>query len=349
VCRPIFAVTVKLKFIDRAALKRLAILSLIILCLIIFGWSLTIWMPGESYHQTLPPLTAKELEFQDRLKHDVETLAVKIGRRNQLNYQNLVAARDFLDRELTQAGYTVREQKYSIADRTYSNLEVEIPGSSRADEILVIGAHYDSAFTSPGANDNATGAAAVLALAREFAGTKPMRTLRFVEFTNEEPPFFWTQNMGSAVYAQAAKARGDKIVGMFSLETLGYFTDTANTQKYPPPLSLLYPDRGNFLGFISNIESRELLRNTMRSFRAQAKFPSEGAALPNFIQGIGWSDHWAFWQQDYQALMITDTATFRYPQYHTDEDTPDKIDFEKLARVTYGVSKVIRDFVGLAG
>jgi Peptidase family M28 len=349
VCRPIFAITVKLKLLERAALKRLAILGIIITSILIFGWSLMVWMPGVSYRQALPPLTAKEIEIQSHLQSDVETLASNIGRRNASNYQNLVAAKDFLDRELTQAGYTVREQKYTIDGQTFSNLEVEIPGSTLADEILVVGGHYDSAFTSPGANDNATGAAAVLALAREFVGTKPMRTLRFVEFTNEEPPFFWTQNMGSLVYAQNAKQQDDKIVGMFSLETLGYFTDRADTQKYPPPLSLFYPSQGNFVGFISDIDSRELLRNTIRSFRAQAKFPAEGAALPTAIQGVGWSDHWSFWQQGYQALMITDTATFRYPHYHTDDDTVDKIDFEKLSRVTYGISKVIRDFVGLAG
>jgi Peptidase family M28 len=348
-CRPIYAITVKLKLIDRASLTRLIILFLIIISLLVFGWSLMVWMPGESYRQALPPLSAAEIQLKDRLKSDVETLAVKIGRRNFDSYQNLVAAKDFLSTELEQAGYKVREQKYTIEGKDFSNLEVEIPGSSRADEILVIGGHYDSAFNSPGANDNATGAAAVLALAREFVGTKPMRTLRFVEFTNEEPPYFWTKNMGSLVYAQNAKKRGDKIVGMFSLETLGYFTDKANTQKYPPPLSFLYPSQGDFIGFISDINSRELLRNTIRSFRAQAKFPSEGAALPSTIQGVGWSDHWSFWEQGYQAVMITDTAPFRYPHYHTAEDTLDKIDFEKLSRVTYGLSKVIRDFVGLEG
>ncbi len=345
----LFALIVKLKLIDRASLQRLTILAIALTAVLVFGWSLMVWMPGESYRQALPPLSAREIELQAHLKQDVETLSVQIGRRNVSSYPNLFAAQKFLDRELTEAGYTVRSQQYIVDGKTFSNLEVEIPGSTLAEQILVVGAHYDSAFTSPGANDNATGTAAVLALAREFVGTKPLRTLRFVEFTNEEPPFFWTQQMGSAIYAQAAKQRGDKIVGMFSLETLGYFTDTANTQKYPPPLSFLYPNRGNFISFISDIDSRELLRNTIRSFRAQAQFPAEGAALPNFIQGVGWSDHWSFWQQGYQALMITDTATFRYPFYHTAEDTLDKIDFEKLSRVTYGMSKVIRDFVGLAG
>jgi Peptidase family M28 len=340
---------VKLKLIDRASVKISIVLTLIIIAALIFGWSLMIWMPGVSYRQALPPLTSAEIQLQDRLKIDVETLSVKIGQRNVDNYQNLVAAKDFLSKELTQAGYPVREQQYTIDGKSFSNLEVEIPGSSRAEEILVIGGHYDSAVNSLGANDNATGAAAVLALAREFVGTKPMRTLRFVEFTNAEPPFLRTQNMGSLVYAQAAKQRGDTIVGMFGLETLGYFTDAANTQKYPPPLSLLYPSQGNFIGFISDLDSRELLRNTIRSFRAQAQFPSEGTALPSLIQGVGGSDCWSFWQQGYQALMITDTSPFRDLQARPDGDTAAKIDFEKLSRVTYGISKVIRDFVGLAG
>jgi Zn-dependent M28 family amino/carboxypeptidase len=338
---------VKFKLFDRAALIRLGILALIIIVLLIFGWSLAIWMPGESYIGELPPLTATEIELQASLKQDVAMLSQKIGTRNNQGYQNLVAAKDYLTKELTTAGYRVKSLDYSIDDKTYSNLEVEIPGTTLADEILVIGAHYDSAFTSPGANDNGTGTAAVLALAREFAKAKPMRTVRFVEFTNEEPPYFWTDNMGSAVYARQAKQRGDKIVGMFSLETLGYYSDKPNSQQYPPPLSLLYPDRGNFLGFVGNIDSRELLRNTIRSFRAQAKFPSEGAALPTALPGVGWSDHWAFWQQGYQAIMITDTATFRYPHYHTLDDTVDKIDFDKLARVVSGVGNVVADFAGV--
>jgi Zn-dependent M28 family amino/carboxypeptidase len=338
----------KLKLIDRSSVIRLTILMMTIASLLIFGWSLMIWMPGVSYQGKLPPLTVTETALQTSLKRDIDILSSQIGRRNSGNYENLVKAKVFLAQSLEQAGYTVKQQNYQIDNKTYTNLAVEIPGSSRSNEVLVIGAHYDSAFTSPGADDNATGAVAVLALAREFVGTKPLRTLRFVEFTNEEPPLFWTDNMGSLVYAKETKSHPEqKIVGMFSLETLGYYSTQPNTQEYPPPLNLLYPSTGNFLGFVSNIDSRELLRNTMRSFRAQTQFPSEGAALPSALPGVGWSDQWSFWQQGYQALMVTDTATFRYPHYHTLDDTSDKIDFERLSRVTSGLSKVIRDFVGL--
>jgi Peptidase family M28 len=326
-------------------LKKLAIVALIITALLIFAWSLMIWMPGKSYQQALPALSQAEINLQDRLKRDVETLTA-IGSRNAANYQNLIAAEAFLDRELSQVGYVVRSQQYTVDGKTFSNLEVEIPGSTLANQILVIGGHYDSGRALD-PNDRATGAAAVLALAREFVGTKPLRTLRFVEFTNQELPYSQTQ-MGSVVYAQAAKQRGDRIVGMFSLDRLGDFT-TANTQRYPFPLNLLYPHQGNFIGFVSNIDSRELLRNTLRSFRAQAKFPSEGIALPSGIQGTISSDSWAFWQQDYQAVTITDTGSFRTPADLSKHEQLDKIDFDRLSRVTYELSKVIRDFVGLEG
>lgn len=329
--------------------KKLAILALIIIALLIFGWSLMVWMPGKSYQQALPTLSQSEIKLQDRLKRDLETLTVKIGSRNTDNYQNLIAAQAFLNRELTQAGYKVRSQEYTIDGKTFSNLEVEIPGSSLADQILVIGGHYDSGLTTLDPNEQATGAAAVLALAREFVGTKPLRTLRFVEFTNGESPYSQTQQMGSLVYAQAAKQRSDKIVGMFSLDRLGYFTTTANTQQYPLPLNFLYPNQGNFIGLMSDIDSRELLRNTLRSFRAQAKFPSEGIALPSAIQGDRSSDSWAFWQEGYQALTITDPGYFRDPVDLTKHEQIDKIDVERLSRVTYELSKVIRDFVGLEG
>jgi cell division protein FtsX len=155
----------QLKLIDRSSIIRLSILAVIIVSLLIFGWSLMVWMPGESYRQALPPLSAIEIELKDNLQRDVQTLATKIGSRNVGNYQNLVAAKDFLSQELATAGYTVKEQKYTVDGQTFSNLEVEIPGSTLAEQILVIGGHYDSAFTSPGADDNGTGAAAVLSLA----------------------------------------------------------------------------------------------------------------------------------------------------------------------------------------
>jgi Zn-dependent M28 family amino/carboxypeptidase len=195
---------------------------------------------------------------------------------------------------------------------------------------------------APGANDNGTGVAAMLALARRFSGQKPRRTLRFVAFANEEPPHFQTAEMGSVVYAQRSRERSENVVAMLSLETLGYYDDAQGSQVYPPPIGLFYPSTGNFVGFVSNVSSRKLLRDVVGDFRSHTRFPSEGAALPAVIPGVGWSDHWAFWQAGYPALMVTDTAPFRYPHYHTGADTPDKIDYERLARVVAGLERSIR-------
>ncbi len=185
----------------------------------------------------------------------------------------------------------------------------------------------------------------MLELARRFADKKPNKTLRFVEFTNEEPPYFWTENMGSLVYAKGCKERNENIVAMLSLETMGYFSEEEESQKYPFPLNLIYPSQGNFIAFIGDINSSQLVKNTINYFRKQVQFPSEGVAIFGQIPGIGWSDHWSFWQQGYQGIMVTDTAPFRYKHYHTLQDIPDKIDYEKLTRVVSGLEKVVGGFV----
>jgi Zn-dependent M28 family amino/carboxypeptidase len=303
-------------------------------------------MPGESYHGELPPLTQNEIALQNALQQDVEKLAGEIGRRNYLHYDGLIATTDFLEQHLSESGYKVKRQGYEIDNQSYYNLEVEILGTEKPQEIVVVGGHYDSVYTSPAANDNGTGAAATLELARLFAGKKPARTLRFVEFVNEEPPFFQTDNMGSLVYAKQCRDRKDNIVAMLSLETMGYYSDKIGSQRYPFPLDKIYPLQGNFIGFIGNLGSRKLVHNVVESFRRHAKFPSEGATLPPMIPGVGWSDQWAFWQQGYPGVMVTDTAPFRYPYYHTDKDTPDKVDYERLARVVAGLEQVITELTG---
>jgi Zn-dependent M28 family amino/carboxypeptidase len=169
------------------------------------------------------------------------------------------------------------------------------------------------------------------------------RTVRFVAFTNEEPPFFLSRKMGSRVYAIRSRQRGENIVAMFSLETMGYYSEAPDSQSYPFPFGLFYPHTANFIGFVGNIGSRHLVRQALASFRNHAQFPSEGTAAPGWLTGIGWSDHWSFWREGFRAIMITDTALFRYGPYHTDYDTPDKVDYDRLARVTDGVAKVVAE------
>ena len=169
-------------------------------------------------------------------------------------------------------------------------------------------------------------------------------TMRFVAFVNEEPPYFLLDEMGSNVYAGRCKARGDKISAMISLETIGYFSDAPNSQTYPSRvLGAFYPNVGNFIGFVSNVHSRTLLRRIVSLFRKHAKIPSEGAALPSFVPGVSWSDQWSFWRNGYPGIMVTDTAPFRYPYYHSANDTPDKLDYDRFALVVSGMEKVIED------
>jgi Zn-dependent M28 family amino/carboxypeptidase len=301
----------------------------------------------KSYKGPLPELTAEQILVRDELRRDVRMLAEEIGERNLRRYEKLVQAAEFIAKSLVEAGYErVERQTYEVRGRKCDNLEVELPGTEHADEIVVVGGHYDSVEGTPGANDNASGAAAMLALARRFAERKCGRTLRFVAWVNEEPPYFQSDSMGSLVYAKRCRQRKEKIIAAISLETIGYYNDEKGSQKYPPPLGLMFPSEGNFVGFVSNLASRPLLDELVASFRRHAKFPSEKAALPPSLPGVGWSDQWSFWQESYPGLMVTDTAPFRYPHYHEPTDTPDKLDYDGLARVVAGLDAALAEFVG---
>ncbi len=232
-------------------------------------------------------------------------------------------------------------QDFVVEGKITKNIEVEILGKSRPNEIIILGAHYDSVIGCPGANDNATGVAAILEFSRLLKAQNLDRTVRFVAFPNEEPPFFETEHMGSLVYARRARNRGENIVAMLSIETIGYYSDTKGSQRYPFPFSFFYPNIGNFIGFIGNTSSRKLVHQVIASFRKNTHFPSEGVAAPGWMTGIGWSDQWSFWKEGYPGIMITDTAPFRYPYYHTQWDTPNKIDYDRMARVVAGLKQVV--------
>jgi Zn-dependent M28 family amino/carboxypeptidase len=288
-------------------------------------------------------LSVEETELRAELVADVRVLGGEIGERNMTRYPQLIRAATFIEDSFSRAGLQPRRESYELHGRACHNIETEIRGIHP--EILLIGAHYDSVLGSPGANDNGSGVAAMLALARRFAARQITKTLRFVAFVNEEPPYFLTEQMGSFVYAKRCKTRGDKISAMISLETIGYFSDAPHSQTYPAlGLGAFYPTVGNFIGFVGNIPSRALLRRVIALFRQHARVPSEGAALPSFIPGVSWSDQWSFWQHGYRAIMITDTAPFRYPHYHSATDTPDKLDYDRFALVVSGIEKMIESF-----
>jgi Zn-dependent M28 family amino/carboxypeptidase len=302
-------------------------------------------MPGRSFGGPLPSLGPDAASLRDRLRGHVERLGGEIGERNLWRPQALEAAARHVEAALGDVGLAVAGQSFEVAGQAVRNVETQKPGAARPDEIVVVGAHYDSVLGSPGANDNATGVAALIEIARAFAARTPGRTLRFVAFVNEEPPFFQTDGMGSLQHARRARARGERIVGMLSLETIGCYSDAEGSQSYPFPLGLLYPSKGDFVGFVGNLGSRRLVRRTLRGFRAGGQFPSQGLAAPALLPGVGWSDHWAFWQQGYEAVMVTDTALYRDPRYHTPFDTPEHVDYDRLAHVVRGLIAAVEHVV----
>jgi Zn-dependent M28 family amino/carboxypeptidase len=301
----------------------------------------TAQMVGKSYSGRFLPLSVQEKEISANLRDHVFILADEIGERNIWLPQKLNAAAAYIEKVWQEQSFDVQHQEYAARGVESTNLIIEIPGISMPDQIIIVGAHYDSVLGSPGANDNGSGVASLLEISRLLAGKKPARTVRLVAFTNEEPPFFLRLDMGSRVYASRSRGRKENIVGMLSLETMGYYSEAPNSQEYPFPFSFFYPHTANFIGFVGNIRSRHLVRLSLATFRNTTQFPSEGTAAPGWITGIGWSDHWSFWREGFRAIMVTDTAFFRYDPYHTRKDTPEKIDYDRLARVTKGLAEVV--------
>jgi len=306
-------------------------------------------MPGESYTGPLPAASERQQALRAELRRDVEQLSEAIGPRHVGEPAALREAEQCITASFEEAGFAVERQAYEAGGVTCANLIVEIAGDAAAEEVVVIGAHYDSVPGCPGANDNASGVAALRALARSARGLSPGRTLRFVAFVNEEPPFFQTPSMGSYEYAKHCHDRGEHIVAMISFDGLGYYTDAEGSQDYPLPfLSGLYPTRGDFISFVGSWSSRDLVHTVVGSFRERVAFPSQGAAIPGLAPEAGFSDHWAFWQFDYPGLMVTDTLPFRYPAYHTAADTADQLDYDAMARVVTGLEGVMHE-VAAAG
>lgn len=282
---------------------------------------------------------SERIEIEQHLKDHVEQLATTIGERNLWHFDRLEQAARYVEEQMTKSGYEPHAEFYEVEGKTCRNIVIEKKGIERAGEIVLIGAHYDTVPGSPGANDNASGVAALLEIARLLAGVETRRTLRLVAFVNEEPPFFQTDRMGSRVHARRSAQRGDNFVAMISLETIGYYSEEKGSQDFPSPvLRPFYPDSGNFLAFVGNLGSRRAVDNAIEAFRRHCDFPAEALIAPGWLTGVDWSDHWSFWEEDYPALMVTDTAPFRYPHYHSASDTADKLEYPSLTRVTKGLA-----------
>ena len=261
-----------------------------------------------------------------RLRGHVEALAAR--ERNA----DLETPARYIEGEL---GPAARRQGYPSAGRTVHNIEA-------GEGEIVVGAHYDTVPGSPGADDNASGVAALIELARMSSAGK----IRFVAFANEELPYSHGDEMGSFVYAKRARERGERIRAMFSLEMLGCYSDAPGSQRYPPVVGWFYPDRADFIAFVGDLGAWRLVRRAHALFRRHSDFPSQSLAAPAFVPGITRSDHWSFRRHGYPALMVTDTAFNRYPHYHRPSDTPEKLDYERMARVTLGLAAMLSELAG---
>lgn len=346
----------RFRLASRGALHRLGLVFLVFVCAGVYGYRTMIVMPGASFTGPLPALTEEQRKIATELRASVEVLAdatggvVRVGNRSIYYPRRFAAAAAWIHDQLTTYGYNRIGETFTERGSPTPNMEVTITGRSKPEEIVVIGAHYDAYQGAPGADDNASGVAACLHLARVYRDKPRERTIRFVFFVNEEPPAFQTALMGSWVYARACRERTDQIVAMMSVESIGYYSDAPNSQHYPEPMGSFYPNTGDFIAFVSDYSNRALNKEALRVFREHTKFPSHGASPPGVIPGVGWSDHWAFWQEGYPGIMVTDTATFRNPNYHTPQDAPSTLDYERMARVVgadgEGLRAVIDDWAG---
>ena len=279
--------------------------------------------------------------LEGRLRGHVEYLAGMLGERNPRSYANLEAARRYIERIFEDAAYKIRHDAYEVSECTYRNVIAEVPGTNLEAEFLLVGAHYDTVAGTPGADDNASGVAALLELARSLRQPETRQlTLRWVAFTLEEPPWFRTAAMGSWVHARKCRQGSERIACMISLEMVGYFRDEPQSQGYPLALMRwFYPDRGNFIAVAGNFASRRFVRRLARVLASAV--PVESAALP-FIPGVDLSDNWSFWQEGYPALMVTDTAFFRNPHYHMPSDLPEALDYARMSELVSGLARAIR-------
>lgn len=289
-------------------------------------------------------------DARSRLNRHVEMLASTIGPRHIGRPAALESTAEYIERQFAECGDSVTRETYLASGVPVHNLVVNRIGSRRPDEILIVGAHYDTIPTTPGADDNASAVAMLIEIARLLAALPTRRTLRLIAFTCEEPPHYNLDAMGSQYHARGCRQRNENVVGMLSLEMVGYYCDEPGSQNLPPAiprgLRWAFPKRANFLAAVGNPRSAGLLWPFRRGFKRSVSFPLFTIALPERVEEIRRSDNSSFWDQGYRALMITDTSFLRNPHYHMPTDEAETLDFERLAKATLGVAGGVARLVG---
>jgi Zn-dependent M28 family amino/carboxypeptidase len=292
-------------------------------------------------------MTIDRNQIESNLRLHVDRLAGLIGPRTLEQPKTIEATIGYLKGQWQEMGHDIRDETYDAIGNEATNLIVEKQGSKRPDQIVLLGAHYDTVFMTPGADDNASAVAVLLEVSRLLANHQGKRTARYVAFACEEPPYFSLDSMGSQHHARQSRKRGDEIVGMLCLEMVGYFKDEVGSQQVPPTIPKifhrLFPRRGNFLAAVGNLSSVKLCWAFRRGFkRGTRRMPLLSICLPQTIHEIRMSDNGSFWDQGYPALMLTDTAFLRNPNYHLESDTPDTLDYARMTEVTLGVAGAMR-------
>lgn len=285
------------------------------------------------------------MKSSEYLRQIVTVLSHEIGIRTYRDTDRLGKAAEYISEQFASMGYQASRQSFLYQGNTYDNLIAELRGLASPEKVLIIGAHYDTVRTTPGADDNASGVAGLLGLARALSGIGLSKTVRFVAFALEEPPVYRTRNMGSYHYARSLHEKKEQVEGMICLEMIGFFCDRAGSQHYPIPLfKLKYPSQGNFISMVGNIKSRTFTRDIADGFRREVDLPVVTLNAPPIVLGIDFSDHWSFGKFGYKALMVTDTAFYRNPHYHAPTDLPETLDYDRMAKVVAGLEAAVKEW-----
>jgi len=313
----------------------LRIVALVVLQLLVIAYLIRMPVPTRSIDdQSLMHVDP------ENLKSHVRSLSEEHLPRTCNAGGSLASAANYISDEMKKWNSNTFLQPYKIDDKDYANIVSE-HGPSDAEETIIIGAHYDAHLPYPGADDNASGVAGVLELNRLLSSVTLQRRVVLVAYACEEPPHYGTNDMGSVVHATSLTDK--EVILMISLEMIGYFTDEQNTQDFPlPGLSLIYPNRGNFIAVVGKIFTQDASK-LKASINRSTDLEAYSINAPTIVQGIDFSDHRSYWALDYPAVMVTDTAFYRNKHYHKPTDTLEKLNFEHMAQVVYGVYVHILD------
>jgi len=321
------------------ALRKPLLAVVTIAALSVGGWAT--WRIVQPTFTAAPAAAAPDTALAQALRRHVDKLAVEFSPRDEANVANLDAAAAYIEAQLRQTGARVSLQPYSVGGRSYRNVIAQF--GPETESLVVIGAHYDVAGEQPGADDNASGVAGLIELARRLGQLDLSQRVELVAYTLEEPPHFRSSNMGSAVHAKSLKVQGKRVSLMLSLECIGYFSDAPDSQQLlTPAMKAVYPTTGNFIALVGNYEEGHLSRRVKAGMQAATDLPVYSINAPSFLTGIDFSDHLSYWNEGFVGMMVTDTAFFRNQAYHTPEDTPDRLDYGRMAKVVEGVWQVVR-------